>query len=387
VRIVTLNAGSGTVKATSFTVGDDVEQHRSVELVQHTDPPTLQVDGDDAERVDAAGRGERFAALLDALLDGTGSEAIDAVAHRVVHAGPLQEHSVIGDAVRTAIDRATALAPLHNPPAVELLDRSCERFPDAVHVACIDTAFHVTLPDAATVYGGPRSWWDRGLRRYGFHGISHQDASARAAAVLRRPLEELALVTVHCGGGVSATAVDAGQSVDTTMGFTPAEGPIMAGRSGSVDPGLLIHLLREDGLDADELEAVLMERSGLLGLSGSTGEERSLRQRRATDPAAALAVDAYVHSLRRSVASLFPAVERLDGLVLTGDVLETDPDLRADLCAGLGFAGIVLDEERNAGWDGDDADLAAGGSPVAVVAVRADEETAMARIVRSLLGR
>lgn len=383
MRFLVLNAGSGTVAAAVFDVEPEPVRVHVAKLTHHRDPATLQVDDRDDTALDAHSRDERNATLLDAVLDGAG--AIDAVCHRVVHGGALQHHAVINDDVLAAIDEATALAPLHNPPAVELIERSRRRLPDAVHIACFDTAFHVTLPDAAAVYGGPHRWWDEGLRRYGFHGISHHDAACRAAAVLGRSVEKLAMVTVHCGGGVSATAVDGGASVDTTMGLTPGEGPIMASRSGSIDPGLIIHLLRTEKLDADGLERVLMQESGLLGLSGSVGGEAELRGRRSTDTRASLAVDAYVHSLRAEVASMLPALPRLDGLVLTGDVLETDPSLRSELCHGFAFAGVEIDEARSQGWDGSDTDLAADGSSAAVVAIRADEEAAMARIGSALL--
>lgn len=375
-----LNAGSGTVKAEVF----GADRRRSAKLTHHRAPATIRVDGGDDAPVDARHRRGQLDALLDAVLADASEHDIDAVAHRIVHGGALQRHSVIDDEVRAAIEAATSFAPLHNGPALELLELATGRLPDATPVACIDTAFHVTIPDAAAAYGGPRRWWERGLRRYGFHGISHHDASRRTAAVLGRPLEHLALVTVHCGGGVSAAAVDGGRSVDTTMGLTPGEGPVMATRAGSVDPGLLIHLMREEGLDADALEEQLMREGGLLGLSGSSGDEAGLRARRAEDPDAEFAIDTYVHRLRSSVGSMIPALGRLDALVLTGDVLESDPELRHDLCAGFGFAGVALDEERNRSWDGDDAALSGDGG-TAVVALAADEESAMAGIVRNVL--
>lgn len=378
-----LNAGSGTVGAAVFELRGSVvgDRLRTAKLTHHRDPPTLRIDdGDDGP----VSEGNSFDALLDGILDGLGHD-VAAVGHRIVHGGSVQAHSVLDEPVRAAIDDATAFAPLHNRPALELVDRTSRRLPVAIPVACLDTAFHVTVPDAAAVYGGPRRWWDEGLRRYGFHGISHHDASRRAATVIGRDSQDLALVTVHCGGGVSACAVDGGNSVDTTMGFTPAEGPIMATRSGTVDPGLIVHLLRHEGVDVDVLEDELMRSGGLLGLSGTSGDERELRERRGDDPAAALALDAYVHGLRAAVGSMLPSLGRLDGLVLTGDVLETDGELRRDLCQAFRFAGIEVDDERNAAWDGTDADLANDGT-VPVVAVRADEEAAMARIVSDVLG-
>ncbi len=256
------------------------------------------------------------------------------------------------------------------------------RLPEACHLACIDTVFHESIADAAAVYGGPRRWWDSGLRRRGFHGLSHHDASQRAATVIGRPVSELGLITVHCGGGVSAAAVQGGRSVDTTMGLTPMEGPLMATRSGSVDPGLLAHVQRAEGLDADGLERILTHESGLLGLSGTTGSEQRLREIRDADERADLAVSSYEHRLRASVASMMPALDRLDGLVLTGDVLESDAELRAALCARLGFADVRLNAAANRRWSSsdDDADVSASDSRVAVVVVRADEESFIARL-------
>lgn len=386
MRVLVLNAGSGTITATVHRVGDAARprQLQSAELVHHRDPPGLSVDGGPEEPLDATGRGDLYRTLLDHV----DLDDVDAVGHRVVHGGRLRDHAVLDDDVRQAIDEASLLAPLHNPPALRLVDVAGERLPGVPHVVCLDTVFHTTVPDAAAIYGGPRSWWERGLRRFGFHGISHRDASDRAARIIGRPIEELALLTVHAGGGVSATAVDGGRSVDTTMGLTPAEGPIMASRSGSVDPGLIVHLLRYDRLDADQLESLLMRESGLLGLSGISGSEPDLRFEHAPAPEAQLAVAAYVHSLRSTVGSLLPALGRLDGLVLTGRVLEDDAALRAELVAPFGFAGLRLDPERNERWSAaDDAAIVSAGAGPAVVVLPADEEAAIARTTARLVGR
>lgn len=385
MRTLVLNAGSGTVTATTFLDADDgtVIRQDTAKLTHHKKPATIAIAGGPERPVHGDDRASQFAELLGRM----DLDAVDAVAHRVVHGGRLRDHTVLDRDARTAIEDASQLAPLHNLPAIELIDLANERIESASHVVCLDTAFHSTIPDAAAAYGGPRSWWDRGFRRFGFHGISHEDASRRAAATLGRPVNELASITVHAGGGVSVAAVDGGRSVNTSMGLTPAEGPVMAARSGSVDPGLLIHLLRHDRLDVDELESLLMYRSGLLGLSGTSGSEPDLRAARHSDAAADFAIDVYVHSLQTAVGSMLSSLGRLDALVLTGDVLESDAELRQELCEPFGFAGVSVDPHVNGNWrpsDGD-AQLSGPSSAASVIVVPADEESAMAKITRSLL--
>jgi acetate kinase len=306
----------------------------------------------------------------------------DAVAVRFVHGGPDLTAPVRIDAsVLAALEPVSDLAPLHNPMALDAARELMGRHPDLPVVACFDTTFHTTIPPAAATYALPREWNERWrLRRYGFHGLSHAGAARRAAALVGRSLEELRMVTCHLGGGASLCAVREGRSVDTTMGFTPLEGLVMQTRSGSVDPGLMLHLLRYEGVSPDELFDVLDRASGLKGLSGTSGDFREVEERRAAgDEAATLAFDVYVHRLVREAAGMAASAGGLDVLVFTGGVGEHGTAVRAAVVDGLAHLGVRLDAEANAALDGEGVI----GDGVVVVAAREDLE--IARQVEELL--
>ncbi|MGH3274849.1 MAG: acetate/propionate family kinase, partial [Streptosporangiaceae bacterium] len=281
--------------------------------------------------------------------------------HRVVHGGrQFTGPALVDGAVLDAIMSLSDLAPLHQSRAVAGLEAVRRLLPGAPAVACFDTAFHAALPHAAAAYALPGDWADRfGLRRYGFHGLSHAYAARRAAGLLGVPAAGLRVVTCHLGAGASLAAVRGGRSVDTTMGFTPLEGLVMATRSGSVDPGLLIWLLRRGRLSIDDLSDGLEHRSGLAGLArlpGGSGDIRDVHAAAAAgDPAAAAAIEVYVHRLRREIAAMAAAMNGLDALVFTGGIGEHDPTVRAEAAAGLGFLGVAVDPGRNqdAGGDAD----------------------------------
>ncbi|WP_328460253.1 acetate/propionate family kinase [Streptomyces sp. NBC_00448] len=266
-----------------------------------------------------------------------------AVGHRLVHGGPgLTEHTLIDGPVRALLEEAAPLAPLHMPPALAVVDAAGELLPDIPHVACFDTAFHAELPAAAYQYAVPEQWRVQyGLRRYGFHGLSYTWSLARTADVLGRPAETLHLVIAHLGGGCSACAVRNGRSVDTTMGLTPLEGLVMSRRSGSVDPGALVWLQRRHGLSAKEIEETLHRHSGLLGLSGTSGDTRDLVRARAKGDASAQgALAAFVHSCCRGIAAMAASLDRLDALVFTGEIGEDQPEVREEICARLSVLGV-----------------------------------------------
>lgn len=306
----------------------------------------------------------------------------DAIGVRFVHGGP--DHTaavVVDDRVLAQLERVSDLAPLHNPPALDAARDLRDRHAGVPVVACFDTAFHTTIPAAAATYALPREWNDRWrLRRYGFHGLSHAWAARRAAELVGRPAADLRMVTCHLGGGASLCAVSGGRSVDTTMGFTPLEGLVMQTRSGSVDPGLLLHLLRREGVSADELYDVLDRRSGLRGLSGTSGDFQEVRRARAAgDADAALALDVYVHRLVREAGGMAAAAGGLDLLVFTGGIGEHAPELRSAVADGLAHLGARVDPTRNDSASGD----AVVGDRVVVVEAREDLE--IDRQVRSLL--
>jgi acetate kinase len=313
--------------------------------------------------------------------------APDAAAHRFVHGGSIDQAALLDAGVLEEIEAAAELAPLHTPLALEGVRQLTRRRPELRQVACFDTAFHRTLPEAAAVYAIPADWRRRhGVRRRGFHGLSHAWASRRAAELIGRKPEDLRVVTCHVGAGVSLAAVAGGRSVDTTMGMTPAEGPMMATRSGTIDPGAVLLLVeREDGARAvrDGLE----RHSGLLGLSGVSGDMREvLAAADGGDEQARVAIDVYVHRLRAAVGAMAASMGGVDALAFTGGVGENSARIRASVCEALGFLGVELDTAANESRAGDGA-IGAAGSRTRVLVVRAREDLEMAREAESVLRR
>jgi acetate kinase len=303
-----------------------------------------------------------------------------------VHGGRTYTGPVaIDDSVLAALRGLTDLAPLHQPAALDAVELVRRIRPGLPAVACFDTAFHAGLPAAAATYPIPARWRDPlGVRRYGFHGLSHAYAARRGAELLGRDEAGLRLVTCHLGAGASLAAVRSGRSVDTTMGFTPLDGLVMATRSGALDPGLLLWLERHAGVSPDELERELEHGSGLLGLAGTSDMREVVVRAQAGDAEGGLALAVYLHRLRSSVASMVAALGGLDGLVFTGGVGEGSAVVRAAAADGLGFLGVVIDGRRNADAEGD-ADISAAGAPVHTLVVRAREDLEIARGVRAVL--
>ena len=319
--------------------------------------------------------------------DGVDASAIVAVVHRVVHGGSrFEEPVVIDEDVVASIHSLETIAPLHNAPALAGIEEARRRFPGLPHVAVFDTAFHRTIPEAAATYAVPRHWrTEWGIHRYGFHGISVEWSVGRAAELVDRPGEELRMVVCHLGGGSSVTAVKEGRSVDTTMGFSPLEGIPMNTRSGSVDPGALIHVLREHGVTVEGLDHALNHDSGVVGLAGGGAGLREIEAAADQgDANARLAVDVYVHRLAGAIAAMAAAAGGIDVLVFTAGIGEKSPAVRARACARLGFLGIELDDQVNQAAT-PDADVAAAGAPVRVLVLRAREELVAARAARKLL--
>ena len=326
-----------------------------------------------------------------------GHDGIIAAGHRVVHGGRrFIAPTVIDDQVIEGLAGLTDLAPLHQPRAIAGIEAARAALPGVPHVACFDTAFHASLPAAAASYALPADWTARfGLRRYGFHGLSHAHAARRAAELLAAGTaaapSPLRIVSCHLGAGASLAAVRDGRSVDTTMGFTPLEGLVMATRSGSVDPGLLVWLLRRGGVTIADLGDRLEHASGLAGLAGlptGSGDLRDIRQAAAGgDPHAQTAIDVHTHRLRREIAAMAAALDGLDALVFTGGIGEHQPETRAEAAAGLGFLGVAIDQQANgAARGGQDADISAPGARVRTLVVATREDLEIARQVRAALG-
>jgi acetate kinase len=309
---------------------------------------------------------------------------LDAVAHRIVHGGAsIRSATVVDDAVAAELQRLATLAPLHQPPALEALAAAREGLPTVPHVACPDTAFHRTMPPAASTYPVPLRWRDEWeVRRYGFHGLSHRYSSRRVKDYVPAARR---IVVAHLGAGASLCAVLDGCSVDTTMGFTPLEGLMMATRSGSVDPGLLPWLTTAHGLTAEQINDALLHQSGLLGLAGSADMRTVLESDSAE---AQLALDVYAHRLRASVAMMVAALGGLDVLVFTGGIGENAPAVRARAVADLAWLGLRVDPAANERATGIDADITGGAvGPAAprVLVIHAQEDLEMAAEVGELL--
>jgi acetate kinase len=313
-------------------------------------------------------------------------EGIEAVGHRVVHGGPRYPHSVrIDPDVVTYLASITDLAPLHLPASLAGIAAVRVLLPKVPSVACFDTAFHSKMPAEASTYAVPAEWrTDFGIRRYGFHGFSHAYSSRRAAELLERPEAFLRTVTCHLGSGASLAAVLGGRSVDTTMGFTPLEGLVMATRSGSVDPGMLLWLQRRQGLTEPQLNEALDQGSGLLALAGVADMREVLRGVTAGVERSRLAFDVYIHRLRSCIGSMAAAMNGLDALVFTGGVGENAPQVRAAAASGLRFLGVEVDTSLNDTPTGD-LDISSPEAAVRTLVVRAREDIEVAREVRRVL--
>jgi acetate kinase len=354
VRVLVVNAGSSSIKLR--VLGDDDELLGERDL----DAPRSEIDR------------AALAAALRKLPDA------DVAGHRVVHGGQRFREAVrVDDEVLRALHDLTDLAPLHQPKSLAGLEAVSAVLPDVPAVACFDTAFHATLHAPAATYALPAALRERfGIRRYGFHGLSHAYASRRAADITGAQR----IVTCHLGAGASLAAVLAGHSIDTTMGFTPLEGLVMATRSGSVDPGLVLWLLEHGDLTESELAVILEHESGLLGLAG-TADMRALLVR--TDHEAELALAVYVHRLRAGIAAMTASLRGLDALVFTGGVGEHSAEIRGRACEGLDYLGVRIDEDRNIHPHGD-TDLSASGAGARTLVIVAREDLEIARQVRRL---
>jgi acetate kinase len=335
------------------------------------------------ERIPGGTHRAVVARVLDQLTEAghVGTDLLGA-GHRVVHGGERFTSSVrVDDTVIAAVRLFSHLAPLHNPANLAGIEAVRDLLPDLPQVAVFDTAFHQTMPPHAYRYAVPEEWYTRhGVRRYGFHGISHRFVSEQAAAMLDRPLGELRLVTAHLGNGCSATAVRDGVSVDTTMGLTPLDGLVMGTRSGDVDPGLLSYLAGRTGMNVDELTRALNVDSGLQGLSGTSNDMRTVAGAAADgDQRAQLALDVFVHRLSKAIAGLVVGLQRLDALVFTGGIGENSAVVRSLVLSRLGFLGLAEDAQANAGHGRETGGRISPAGRVLALVVPTDEELLIAR--------
>jgi acetate kinase len=361
LRVLVVNAGSSSLKLAVVEGGSELALER-----QH---PALE--------------GKALATALDEALADAGE--LDAAGHRVVHGGErFRSPARITEDMMGELLAETDLAPLHNPPALKAIEALGGLRPELPAVACFDTGFHSTLPPRAATYALPASWTERwSLRRYGFQGLSHSWVARRVPELLGEPVPRI--VSCHLGAGASLAAIAGGRSVETTMGFTPLEGLVMATRSGSIDPGLLLWVQRHGGIDPAAAERALNHDAGLLGMTRSSGDMREvIAAADAGDDQAALALEVYVHRLRAGIASMAAAMDGLDAIAFTAGVGENSARLRAEAAADLGFLGVALDETANEGAGGD-AVISAEGARVQALVVRAREDLQIAREVEAAL--
>jgi acetate kinase len=363
VAILAVNAGSSSLKLSLIDDDDRILGEREL------DAPDAQVDPDQLD-----------AALSDGL------DKADGVAHRIVHGGEVFTGPVLIDSeVTRELEQLTDLAPLHQPKSLAALRAVSKRLPDVPAIACFDTAFHQTLPPPAATYPLPDRWRERwGLRKYGFHGLSHGWIARRVPELCPELPDTVRIVSCHLGAGASLCAIAAGRSVDTTMGFTPLDGLVMATRSGSVDPGMLLWLLERGRLTRHELEQSLEHDSGLAGIAGTGDMREVLRRAGAGDEAAQLALDVYVHRLRSLIAAMAAALAGIDVLAFTGGVGERSGEVRSLAADGLGFLGVALDADRNTDV-APDAEIGGHAASVRTLVVTAREDLEMARQARPLL--
>lgn len=401
MKILVLNAGSSSHKSCLFdlerqTASDQspvpvwrgqldwTHQAGQVELTARSDSGASVKD-----QILTTSREEGLRCLLDTLHQGPTQVISDlkeilVVGHRVVHGGSqYQTSTTVTPEVKAAIRDLASLAPAHNPANLEGIEVMESLLGTIPQVVVFDTAFHAWMPEAAAAYPGPYDWLKQGIRRYGFHGISHKYVAQRAAAMLRQDLTSLRLITCHLGNGCSLAAVKHGYSIDTTMGFTPLDGLMMGSRSGSVDPGILIHLLRQ-GFDADQLDRLLNKESGLKGLSGVSSDLRTVLEAIAQEtPRARLAFDVFIHRLRREMGAMLASLEGLDALAFTAGIGENSPQVWEEACRPFEFLGLKLSPTLHR--SANDQDIATDDSAVRVLVVHTQEEWAIAQECLSVL--
>lgn len=388
-QVLVFNAGSSSLK---YQLIDPEKGERAafglVERIGEQEAGRLVHHARDGEPTRVTARFPDHDAALAAVLDAfahsgpdLGAAALAAVGHRIVHGGtrfaePVRLDGAVADKIRELVP----LAPLHNPAGLAVVEGARRALPDLPHVAVFDTAFHQTLPPHAHTYAVPREWREQhSVRRYGFHGISYQYVSRHAAALLGREADEVNLIVLHLGNGASACAVEAGRSVETSMGLTPLEGLVMGTRSGDIDPALPAYLHRVAGLDPEQVDRALNHDSGLLALAGSNDLRDIEAEAEEGGMRAQLALDVYCHRIRKYVGAYYAVLGRVDAVVFTAGAGEHSPTVRALSLSGLERLGIAVDEKRNAETASGERSVSPPGADVPVLVVPTDEEAEIAR--------
>lgn len=386
MTVLVLNCGSSSVKFQVLDVVGPADERRvaggAVERIGDEATVTLEAEGQEPER--QSGAVADHAAAVQRVVEWLAARAVrvDAVGHRVVHGGArFTRPTPIDDAVRAAIEELEALAPLHNAPSLAGIRAARAALgPRVPMVAVFDTAFHASLPEPAAHYALPYELARRhGIRRYGFHGTSYRSVLARYCQLTSTAAAQATLVALHLGNGCSAVAIREGQSVDTSMGFTPLEGLVMGTRAGDLDPAIVAYLARVERIPPDEVARLLNERSGLLGISGVSRDMRELLAREAGAPRVRLAVELFCYRARKYVGAYLAALGGAQALVFTGGIGERAPAVRERICAGMAWCGLTLDAARNSAAEGVEARISADGAGLPVFVIPTDEERVIAR--------
>ncbi|SRR5579871_1294477 len=376
-----LNGGSSSLKFAVYRLGDATEERifsGAVEAIGQPSGKAWLRSGDKALQEESGKFPDHTAAMkrMFAALREHGVEKVAAAGHRIVHGGPkFTAPRLINVQLKEALKDLIPFAPLHLPSQVAMIEAMEEHFPDLPQVACFDTAFHSGMPEVAQRFALPQKLWEQGIRRYGFHGLSYEYVVGK----LGRELGRRAIIA-HLGNGASMVALKDGLPVDTSMGMTPSGGFMMGTRSGDLDPGVLIHLLKE-GCSADRLEALVDHEAGLLGVSGQTGDMKALLQKSQTDSAALIAVQMFAYQVRKFIGAYAAVLNGLDTLVFTGGIGERASEVRAKICLGLEYLGVALDTQANAR----NAEvISPPNSQCAVRVVQTDEDLMIARHTRAV---
>jgi acetate kinase len=393
MKVMVINSGSSSVK---FMVYDP--ESRTARLrgkVTRIGEPEGEMrwerGGTRSTRMaNAASHREAFNLIMDLLREEQGAigdiTEIGAIGHRVVHGGEFNASTVLTEKVLGAIERSVPLAPLHNPPNLMGIREMSRLFPHAVQVAVFDTHFHRGMGETAYLYPIPmRLHQDLRVRRYGFHGTSLRYVSQRASEMLQRPLKDLRMIICHLGNGVTVSAVDGGRSLDTSMGLTPLEGPMMGTRSGDLDPGLIIMLLRS-GMDADRLDRMLNEESGLLGISGVSNDVKTLLEKAEENDRCRLALEMYAYRIKKYIGAYLAALSGADALIFTAGTGEKASTVRAMICQGLEALGISLDDHENDKVVGMEGRIDDRTGKVTVLVIPTDEEMVIAKDTLEVVG-
>ena len=401
MKILVLNAGSSSQKSCLYDLTGDPSQNSpqpiweaAVDWTQHQGFAAVKIktlQGEFKQEIQTTDRTQVLTHLLDSLHQGetqaiAALSAIDIVGHRVVHGGAHYTESVrITPAVKQTIADLAILAPNHNPAHLEGIEAIEKILPTVPQVAVFDTAFHATLSPVAFTYPIPQELTQQGIRRYGFHGISHQYCAHRATEILGacaspnddRDLTSPKLITCHLGNGCSLAAIQNGQSIDTTMGFTPLDGLMMGTRSGAIDPAILLHLQRQEHYTVEQLDTLLNKESGLKGVSGVSADMRQVTEAMAANPQAQLAFDLFIHRLRSGIGSMLASLQGVDALVFTGGIGENSAIVREQACVAFKFLGLELDQDKNHQRPVNQ-DIATPDSSVRVLVIHTEEDWAIA---------